>query len=157
MGMEPTQGPRRSVSERIDAIIKGFERGVTFALLLLLMVVVLLATVELAVLLYRDLVVTRAELLNMEQTFELFGAFLLVFVGLELLTSLKDYVRHGAVHVEVVIEVALVALAQHLILLNPKSSPLTQFGLAALVLSLAGAFWCVRAARAREPARPRAS
>jgi uncharacterized membrane protein (DUF373 family) len=145
------------VSERLVALVKGFERGIAFALLVLLVVVVTLATIELGVLLYKDVVVAREQLLNVEQTFELFGSFLLVFVGLELLTSLKEYVRHGSVHVEVVLEVALVALAQKLIILNPKSSPLTQLGLAALVLALAGAFWCVRAARARHPAQPPAS
>jgi uncharacterized membrane protein (DUF373 family) len=144
------------VSEKIVAIVKAFERATAFALLVLLMVVVTLATVELGVLLYKDLVLTREQLLNVEQTFELFGSFLLVFVGLELLTSLKAYVRHGSVHVEVVLEVALVALAQKVILLNPRSSPLTQLGLAALVLALAGAFWWVRAGRARHPARPSA-
>jgi len=149
---EPTQGPGLPASERIVAIVKTFERAIAFALLVLLMVVVTLATVELGVLLYKDVVFTREQLLNVEQTFELFGAFLLVFVGLELLTSLKDYVRYGAVHVEVVLEVALVALAQKVILLNPRSPPLTQIGLAALVLSLAGAFWWVRAGRARHPA-----
>ncbi len=151
--MEPTQGPGLPVSERIVAIVKAFERFIAFALLVLLMVVVTLATVELAVLLYRDVVVAREELLNVEQTFELFGSFLLVFVGLELLTSLKAYVRHGSVHVEVVLEVALVAIAQKVILLNPKSPPLMQFGLAALVLALAGAFWWVRAGRTRYRAR----
>jgi uncharacterized membrane protein (DUF373 family) len=149
--MEPTQGPVLPVAERIVTIVKRFERVIAFALVVLLMIVVALATVELGALLYKDLAQTRQTLLQVEQTFELFGSFLLVFVGLELLTSLKAYVREGTVHVEVVLEVALVALAQKVIILNPRSSPLTQFGLAALILALAGAFWWVRVGRARSP------
>jgi uncharacterized membrane protein (DUF373 family) len=154
--MEPTRGPGLPASERIVSFVKAFERVIVFVLLVLLMAVVTLVTVELAALLYKDVVVMREQLLNVEQTLELFGSFLLVLVGLELLTTLKDYVRDGTVHVEVVLEVALVALAQQVILLNPKSSPLTQLGLAALVLSLAGAFSWVRTARARDLARPSA-
>ena len=150
--MEPTQGPVLPVAERIVTIVKRFERVIAFALVVLLMIVVALATVELGALLYKDLFVSRETLLEVEQTFELFGAFLLVFVGLELLTTLKAYVREGTVHVEVVLEVALVALAQKVIILHPGSNPLTQFGLAALILALAGAFWWVRAGRARPPA-----
>jgi len=150
--MEPTRGPGLPASERIVSFVKAFERVIVFVLLVLLMAVVTLVTVELAALLYKDVVVMREQLLNVEQTLELFGSFLLVLVGLELLTTLKDYVRDGTVHVEVVLEVALVALAQQVILLNPKSSPLTQLGLAALVLSLAGAFSWVRTAHTA-PAR----
>jgi uncharacterized membrane protein (DUF373 family) len=113
------------------------------------MIVVTLATAELGKLLYKDLFVIRETLLDVEHMFELFGAFLLVFVGLELLTSLKAYVREGSVHVEVVLEVALVALAQKVIVLNPRSDPLKQFGVASLILALAGALWFVRSASER--------
>jgi uncharacterized membrane protein (DUF373 family) len=149
--MEPTHGPELPPSEKLVTIVKHFERLIAVALVLLLMIVVALATVELGALLYRDLVVIRGTLLDVDQTFELFGAFLLVFVGLELLTSLKSFVRKGTVHVDVVLEVALVALAQKVILLNPTSSPLIQLGVAALVLALAGALRWVRDARHRRP------
>src|SRR5512133_188487 len=125
--MEPTNPPPLPLTERVVAITKGFERVIAFVLLLLLMIVVTLATAELGKLLYKDLFVSRETLLDVEHMFELFGGFLLIFVGLELLTSLKAYVRHGAVHVEVVLEVALVALAQKVIVLNPRSDPLKQF------------------------------
>jgi uncharacterized membrane protein (DUF373 family) len=155
--MEPTHGPELpEQSEKVVTIVKYFERFIAVALLFLLMIVVTLATVELAALLYKDLFVIRGKtLLDVEQTFELFGSFLLVFVGLELLTSLKAFVRKGTVHVEVVLEVALVALAQKVILLSPTSGPLVQLGVAALILALAGALWWVRDARHRHrpPAR----
>jgi uncharacterized membrane protein (DUF373 family) len=154
--MEPKQGPELPVSEKVVGFVKHFERVIAFALVVLLMIVVTLAAVELGGLLYKDIFVSRATLLDVEQTFELYGSFLLVFVGLELLTSLKAYVRHGSVHVEVVLEVALVALAQKVILLNPRSSPLSQLALAALILALAGAFWWVRTGRARRPRAPSA-
>jgi uncharacterized membrane protein (DUF373 family) len=148
--------PRLPVSERVAAIIKLFERAVALALLVLLMIVVSLATLELGGLVFRDLRLVTNALLEAEQMLELFGAFLLVLVGMELLTSLKEYVRHGAVRAEVVLEVALIALAQKVIILNPRANPMEQFGLAALIVALASAFWWVRTARRRRAVPPRA-
>ena len=147
--MDPTREPQVPVSEKLVAIVKGFERVIAAALVLLLMIVVVLVIVELARHLLKDLTLARAQILDEEQLFELLGSFLLVLVGTELLTSLKAYVREGAVQIEVVLEVALVALAQKVIILNPRSSPVTQFGLSTLIVALAGAFWLVRAGRRR--------
>ena len=145
--------PKLPVSERVALLVKLFERAVAFALLLLLVVVVTLATLELAGLVFRDVSLARNTLLDADQLLELFGAFLLVLIGMELLTSLKDYVRHGAVRAEIVLEVALIAIAQKVIILNPRTSALNQFSLAALILALAGAFWWVRTARRRRAPR----
>ena len=156
--MESTPKPGPPLSEKVVGFVKGFERIVAFALLVLLMIVVTLSTFELALLTVRDLSIAREKLLDADLMFDLFGFFLLVMVGMELLTSLKQYVRVGAVHVEVVLEVALIALAQKVIILNPGAPPHSQFGLAALILALAGSFWCVRASRrAHEPPRPPSS
>jgi uncharacterized membrane protein (DUF373 family) len=84
---------------------------------------------------------------------QLFGFFLLVLVGVELLTALKVYVRSGMVHVEVVLEVALTAIAQKVIVLDAsKASAATLLGEAAIILALAVAYWSVRAVRKRNAA-----
>jgi uncharacterized membrane protein (DUF373 family) len=149
----PDAEPKLPVSERVAVFVKLFERGVAFALLVLLVLVVTLTTFELAAIVFRDLSLARNSLLDADQMLELFGAFLLVLIGMELLTSLKDYVRHGAVRAEIVLEVALIAIAQKVIILNPRASALNQFSLAALILALAASFWWVRTARRRKAPR----
>lgn len=146
--------PKLPVSERVAAFVKGFERAVAFALLVLLVVVVTLTTIELGLLVFRDVSLAKNKLLDADQLLELFGAFLLVLIGMELLTSLKDYVRHGAVRAEIVLEVALIAIAQKVIILSPRESALNQLSLAALILALAAAFWWVRTARRRRAPTP---
>jgi uncharacterized membrane protein (DUF373 family) len=148
------QEPKVPVSERVAALVQLFERAVAFALLVLLVIVVTLTTIELATLVFRDVSLARNALLDADQMLELFGTFLLVLIGMELLTSLKDYVRHGAVRAELVLEVALIAIAQKVIILNTRSNALNQLSLAALILALAGAFWWVRAARRRRARIP---
>ena len=153
--METPRATGPSTSERLISLVKGFERAIVFVLIALLLVAVVLSTVALTRLVVEDITRAAGKGLDFEQMFELFGSFLIVLVGMELLTTLKSYVRHGTIHMEVVLEVALVALAQKVIILNPRTTPLSQFGLAALILSLAGAFWWVRITRRRQrPAAP---
>jgi uncharacterized membrane protein (DUF373 family) len=147
--MEPTQSSKSPVSDKLIWFVEWFEHLVAATLVVMLMAVVVLVTVELAESFLRDLALARGNLLQGEQMFELFGSFLLVLVGMELLTSLKAYLRRGIVHMEVVLEVALIALAQKVIILSPRSDAPTQVGLAVLVVAMAGSFWAVRAARSR--------
>ena len=72
---------------------------------------------------------------------EIFGYFLLVLIGVELIETLKAYVRKDAIHVRVVLEVALIAMARKVIIEEPNAVPsLTLFGIAALILALGIAF-----------------
>jgi Phosphate-starvation-inducible E family len=102
-------------TSRWGRTLAGFERGVVLALMALLMIVVGIATFELGWLLLRDLTTTRVVLLDSEEMFGLFGFFLLVVIGLELITTLKVHISKGVVHVEAVLEVALIAIAQKII------------------------------------------
>ena len=148
--METTGGAKSRGEIRWARLIRDFERIVILGLTGLLMIVITVTTVELGWLLIRDLSSTGVLLLDVEELFELFGFFLLVLIGVELLTTLKAYIREGAIHMEVVLEVALIAVAQKIIVLDTsRADGLSLLGLAAMVLALAAAFWWVRAARSR--------
>jgi uncharacterized membrane protein (DUF373 family) len=144
-------GTEREGSPRDDGwarIIPHFERYILVALVCLLMVVVAVSVLELGWMLVRDLMSFQRMLLDAEETFTLFGLFLVVIIGLELLTTLKMYIRDGSVQVQVVLEVALIAIAQKIIILNAYgANPLTLFGVSAIVLALAGAIWLMRSRR----------
>ena len=68
-----------------------FERIITRVLLLVMAGVVLLATVELAWILGKDVLTPPLFLLEIEELLELFGQFLLVLIGIEPLHSMKVY------------------------------------------------------------------
>jgi uncharacterized membrane protein (DUF373 family) len=140
---------RKATNEgRLMRIVAGFEALIIFVLMGLLMIVVVVATAELAWLLSRDLLSMRGLLLDVEETFELFGSFLLVLIGVDLLSSFKTYVRERVIHMDVVLEVALIAIAQKIIVMNSANTDgLSLLGLAALILALAVAFRWARATR----------
>jgi uncharacterized membrane protein (DUF373 family) len=132
-------------------IVRRFEDVAVLVLMTLLMIVVAISIVELGWLLLSDLTSIGTMLLDVEEMLGLFGFFLLVLVGLELLTTMKSYLADRVIHVEVVLEVSLIAVAQKIIILDTKVGGPTLVGLAGLVMALALAFWVVRVARRRLP------
>src|SRR4051812_6570708 len=119
--------------------LKHFEHLIAWILALLLAAVILLGTVDLTVILIKDVVYTAPHhLVGIDQLLELFGFFLIVLLGLELLEMVKAYLHDELIHVEVVLIVALIALARKVIIMEFKEpTALTLIGLAVLVLSLA--------------------
>lgn len=113
------------------------------------MVIVLsLAVVELCWLVVRDILSPPVLLLDITELLELFGFFLLVLIGIELLETIKTYFTERVVHVEVVVDVALIAVARKVVILDVKEfGPLQLFGIALIVAALAVAHFLVRRGR----------
>lgn len=140
--------PAPSTESSWTKLVRRFERLIVMILMVLLMVVISISTVELGWLLVTDLLSTQVLILDVEEMFELFGFFLLVLIGVELLSTLKVYVYEGLVQVEVVLEVALIAVAQKIVIMDTsQAGGFGLLGLAGLVLALAAAFWWVRSSR----------
>ncbi|HVG59386.1 MAG TPA: phosphate-starvation-inducible PsiE family protein [Hyalangium sp.] len=153
---EPTPSIRPPSEERVSKILKVFEHTVVLVLMGLLMVVVALTTLELGWLVARDLRTVNGLLLDVDEMFELFGFFLLVLIGMELLVTLKAFLYDKIIHVEVVLEVSLIAAAQKIIVLNTSQlGAANLLSLAVLILALAAAFWVVRTARRKPATRAR--
>lgn len=115
------------------------------ALLVLMAGVVLLATIELAWILVKDVLTPPLFLLEVHELLELFGLFLLVLIGIELLHSVKNYIVRREFHLETVLIVAMVAVARKIIVLEPKELPEgALLGIAALVLALALGYYIMR-------------
>lgn len=119
-------------------IFKKFEKGVVTALAALMAATILFSTLELAVTLFRDLASPPLLMLEMNELLDIFGLFLLVLLGIELLETMKAYLRENVVHVEVVMIVAIIAIARKVIILDIKELQGTiLLGLAALLAALA--------------------
>jgi uncharacterized membrane protein (DUF373 family) len=129
-------------------LLDRFERLITHVLLVLIGAVVLLATVELAWLLAKDVLTPPLFLLEIEELQELFGQFLLVLIGIELMYTMKLYIEDRSIHVEAVLAVALIAVARKVIVVEPKDlPPATLFAVGALVVALAVGQYLLQRAR----------
>ena len=65
--------------------IKKFERVIFISLLVMMSLVVLLATIELGWIIIKDIITPPIFLLEINELFEIFGLFMLVLIGVELL------------------------------------------------------------------------
>lgn len=129
----------------MSGLLKKLEAWVIRSLSVMLSVVVLLATIELAWLLVTDIITPPLFLLEIDELLELFGFFLLILIGLELIETIRSYQRESIVHLEVVLLVAIVAISRKVVILDLKQTPsLSLLGLGLLILALAAAFFIVK-------------
>jgi len=111
----------------------------------MLMIVVLISTVHLGWLIAEQIWQPPRFLIPVQGLLEIFSYFLLVLIGVELLETLKMYARRDIIHVRVVVEVALIAVARKVITEEPRSvSSLTLFGMASIIMALALAMYFER-------------
>ena len=95
----------------------------------------------------KDMLTPPLILLDSEELLELFGAFLLVMIGLELLNTIKIYITEKTVHVEVVLVVGIIAIARKVVVLEPEMlDGTTLLGIAAVIFALTVGYYFVRLA-----------
>jgi len=129
----------------MNTILKKFEYLVVNALIVMMILVVLVSTIELGWLIIKDFLSTPKFFLEIADLLEIFGFFMLVLIGIELLETIKAYLNTQVVHVEIVLEVALIAIARKVIILDiEKYDGITIIGVAGLILAVSAAFYAAR-------------
>ena len=132
-------------------IVNKFEKIVYVLLMGLLMFVLAASLVELIWYIYNSLINTPAFLLESHELIAVLGAFLLVLIGVELLDTIKAYFSENTIHVEIVVLLAIIAIARKVILLDPSSMSGIDFGfelmgIGVVVLGLAGGYYLIKKA-----------
>lgn len=134
--------------------VEKFEKGVYAVLMILLMAVLVVTLVDLVLLLYDSIgtffegsFLTPVELTNV------FAAILLVLIGIELLDTIKAYFRENAIHVEIVILLAIIAVARKVLLIDPTAARMNGMeygfelmGIGVIVVGLAAAYYLIKKA-----------
>ena len=128
--------------------LKKFEYVINTALLIMMGLVVLLATIDLGWVIVKDILTPPVLLLDVNELLELFGAFLLVLIGMELLSMVKGYIAEKTIHVEVTLVVGIIAIARKVVILEPKEMDgLTLLGIAAIIFALTLGYYFLKLAR----------
>jgi uncharacterized membrane protein (DUF373 family) len=134
----------------LEKVLKIFERLIVGSLILMMIVVILLSTIELGRILILDIITPPSYLLDFNELLDLYGFFMLILIGVELLETIRAYLNEHIVHVEIVLEVALIAVARKVVIIDVKEySSGTLMAIAAIVLSLAGAYYLQKRIRNR--------
>ena len=130
---------------KLLASLDGFKRILIIAITFMMGLVLLLGVIDLGYTLYIDIVDEPPYLLlGINELLELFGIFLLVLIGIELFETMEIYIKENVVHIEVVLTVALIAVARKVIILDLKKvGSSTLLGIAAIILALSVGYYLI--------------
>jgi uncharacterized membrane protein (DUF373 family) len=132
----------------MEKFLKKFEHYIVLGLLGMMVIVVFLGTVELGVILVEQMLKPpKMILLNINEMLEIFGFFLMILIGLELIETMQVYLKDDTVHVEIIFLVAIIAITRKIIILDIQSKePLAMLGIAAIILALSFGYYAIKKA-----------
>jgi uncharacterized membrane protein (DUF373 family) len=133
--------------ERINKAAKIVERYIIKTLIGLMSLLLVLATIQLGYFVFKSIIESQTFVIELDTIMDLFGVFLLVLIGIELLDTIKVYFKKHNIHVEVVLLVALIAIARKVILMDfSKYSGLEIIGIAGVIIALSLGYYFIKKA-----------
>lgn len=136
-----------STPPKLKKLVTWVERAIIIALIAVMSLLLLIATIELIYTVFLALMETDKEMLlvDLDNLLNIFGVFLLVLIGIELLDTIKVYFKENVIHVEVVILVALIAIARKVIVLEFEDySGAEILGISAIIIALASGYYLIK-------------
>jgi uncharacterized membrane protein (DUF373 family) len=132
-------------------IVNKFEKMIYAVLMILLMVVLIITLLDLGYVLFKDLILETPMILDTLTFTGVMGTFLLVLIGVELLDTIKAYFIENTIHVEIVVLLAIIAVARKVILLEPTQIITLEYGfelmgIGVIVLGLAASYYLIKKA-----------
>ena len=143
----------------VNQIFDRIQRIITVVLMVLMVLVVVLATLDLCRHIYQEVSKPPYVFVAVDNLLDIFGMFLLVLIGIELLDTVRAYLTEHVVHEEVILVAALIAVARKVIVLDVKElDALKLIGIGVIIITVAVAYWIVKQthtkAGASAPTRP---
>jgi len=99
--------------------LNQFEKIIYYILIVLLAFVIFISVIELIIFMVAGLFMDHTYRLDNHEILTVFGLFLLVLIGIELLDTIKAYIKKQEIHVEIIVLLAIIAVARKIILLDP--------------------------------------
>jgi uncharacterized membrane protein (DUF373 family) len=133
-------------------ILKKYEKFMIQLLMVLMSIVLGLATIDLCWFIIKDIIQPPLLILSVEQLLDIFGLFMLVVIGIELLeTLMKTYITQGQPHYEVVLSVAIIAIGRKVIILDLKEvDSASLIGIAAIILALTVGYFLMKKSQSQD-------
>ena len=139
----------RPLAKNLSRFLSAIEKTLVVAMIVLLVAVLVVAVIELWGLFISRTGSRLSEVSTSTDFQELlqnaFGGILVIFVGLELLETMRAYFADHHIRVEVILFVAIIATGRHIVGLDPHhTEPLAFIGLGALMLALTGSYYLLK-------------
>lgn len=136
-------------------ILDRVRKYIAIALLGLMAIIVVSATLEVAYQIVINIFEPPGFFIGVQDLFGVFGLFLMVLIGLELMTSIQMYLDHNSIHAELMLLVAITAITRKIVILDAtKIDPMIMFGIGAVIIALALGYYLVRRSSVEQRATP---
>ena len=133
--------------EHHDPLVRNLHRIIRHSvkLLAVLMVLLILWTLaDVVYVFYERLMAPPFMLLTIHDIFQMFGAFMVVLIAIEIFINIRLYLGTSVLPVQLVIATALMAIARKVIVLDLEDTTSTYvFAIAAVVLALGLTYWLI--------------
>lgn len=126
-------------------MLRTFEGVIIWILVVMMVLVLVISILQLGYTIYDYLTTKPFHIFDEKTVMGLFGSILIVLIGIELLDTIKVYLKDDVVHVEIVVLVAIIALARKIIVMDfDKYSALSLIGLSTLIITLAVGYYMIK-------------
>ena len=134
--------------EHQDPFLQVLHRAIRLAvkvLAVLMVLVIFWSIADVVYVLYSRLISPPFLLLDLEDILQVFGAFMVVLIGIEIFINIRLYLGSNIFPVQLVIATALMAIARKVIVLDLKLVSAEQIaGIALVTLALGISYWLVK-------------
>ena len=138
--MDQLNIPGQPLIRRLRFVIRIAVQILAF----LMTLVILLGVVDVAWVLYKEIMTPPYGMLTINDILATFGAFIAVLIAIELFLNIVLYLRDDIIHVRLVVATALMAIARKVIVFDFKEiSPQYVYATGAVVLALGVTYWLV--------------
>jgi len=139
-----------------DRFLQYLESLVMLLLTTIVVAILVFTTIDLVALVVIDIYTPPLFLISVTKLQEMLGFVLLILIGVELLESIKTYLTEKLIHVEVVLMIAIIAVARKVIILNFKeTSSDIIIAISLVIIALCLGYYLIRRSRLEEKKIPR--
>jgi uncharacterized membrane protein (DUF373 family) len=126
-------------------IISYIEKFLIYGIILLMSVILILAFIDVVFEIGSRIFEKPYFVVDANSLIDLFSTFLVLLIGIELLETVKLYLKEDVVHVELVILVAIIALSRKVIIWDFNKYDVNEmFSLAAMIIALGVTYLLVK-------------
>lgn len=126
-------------------MVKYIEKFLVWSILLVISILLVLAFVDITYEIIQKIIAPPRLIIDAEGLMDLFSLFLVFLIGLELLQTVKAYLKDDLFHVEFIILVAIIAISRKVIVWDfDRYSTSELFSLAAMIVALGVTYFLIK-------------
>ncbi len=126
-------------------VLEKFIKTIVIALIFMLSLLILFATVNLGWEIIKKLLEPPIALIDMYSLLDLFGFFMLILIGIELIETIKVYITKHTLRVEIVLLVAIMVASRKIIIIDINQvTDMLLISMGILIICLTGGYYLIK-------------